>query len=96
LAEAEARLSRSAELRALAGQVTSFAEQVRAGLDGLDWHGQRQLIRTLVSRIEIDDKGATIVYRIPGIARPPGMPDPGAALPVLSVASMASWRTGTR
>jgi site-specific DNA recombinase len=90
LGEAEANLSKSVELRALAGQVSSFAEQVRAGLDGLDWHGQRRLIRTLVSRIEIDEEGATIVYRIPGIARPPGMPDPGADVPVLSVASMES------
>src|SRR5271165_6390248 len=49
-------------------------------------YGQRQLIRTLVSRIEIDEKGATIVYRIPGIPRPPGVPDPGGEVPVLSVA----------
>jgi transglutaminase-like putative cysteine protease len=32
-------------------------------------------------------------YRIPGISHPP-VPDPGAEIPVLSVASMASWRSG--
>ena len=48
---------------------------------------------TLVSRIEIDEQGAMIVYRIPGTPRPPGVPDPGAEIPVLPVASMGSWRT---
>ena len=90
LAEAKANLGRSIELRALAGQLTTFAEQVRAGLDRLDWHGQRQLIRTLVSRIEIDEQGATIMYRIPGTPRPSGMPDPGAEVASLSIASKGS------
>jgi hypothetical protein len=85
-------LSKSVELRALAGQLTTFAEQVRAGLDQLDWYGQRQWIRTLVSRIELDEQGATIIYRIPGIPRPPGVPDPGAADAPLSIASKGPAR----
>jgi site-specific DNA recombinase len=36
LSEAQENLSRSVEPRALGGQLTTFAEQVRAGLDGLD------------------------------------------------------------
>ncbi len=95
LAEAHTNLSKSIELRALAGQLTTFAEQVRSGLDQLDWYGQRQLIRTLISRIEIDENGATIMYRIPGITRPPGMPDPGAEDTALSIASNASRRRGS-
>ena len=87
LAESQASFTRTVELRALAGQLTTFAEHVRAGVDHLDWHGQRQLIRTLVSRVAIDEAGATIVYRIPGIPRRPGEPLSGGDDPSMSVVS---------
>ena len=72
---AQAALSQTAELKALASKLTTFAAQIRAGLDTLDWDQRQQLIRTLVARVEIDDNGATVVYRIP-TPRQPGEPEP--------------------
>lgn len=73
--QAQAALAQTAELKALAGKLSTFANQLRFGLDELDWTSRQQVIRTLVSRVEIDDEGASIVYRIP-TPRPPGEPDP--------------------
>jgi site-specific DNA recombinase len=73
--QAQVVLSETAELKALAGKLSTFAEQIRSGLDTLDWNQRQQLVRTLVSRVEIDDEGATIVYRIPN-PRQPGEPEP--------------------
>ena len=65
LARAEQALSETVELTAVIGRLTDFAQNVQAGLSSLSWQQRRQLIRTLVSRVEIDEDGATIVYRIP-------------------------------
>jgi site-specific DNA recombinase len=59
------------ELRLLHAQLGSFAERVRGELETLDSKGRRHLIRLLVDRIEVDDPGVTIVYRIPPTAQPP-------------------------
>src|SRR5439155_15513898 len=74
LAQAQAHLTQAVEIKALAGKLTAFADQVRSGLERLDWHQRRQLIRTLVSRVEINEDGATVVYRIPATPRRPGEP----------------------
>jgi site-specific DNA recombinase len=68
--EADANLARTIEMRAVIARLDSFGERVRAGLSTLDWLERRQLIRTLVARVEIQPDGATIVYRIPGIELP--------------------------
>jgi site-specific DNA recombinase len=69
LEQAEARLKQTVEVHALASKLSDFADQVRSGLNGLDWSGRQQLVRMLVSRIEVDDDAATIVYRLPGGGR---------------------------
>jgi site-specific DNA recombinase len=59
-------------------QLEDFATKVRAGLDTLDWIGTRDIIRTLVRRIEIDGDDIEVVFRVP----PPGSsapPPPGPA-----------------
>ena len=66
LAAHEARRS----LQLVIGRLEEFAGRVRAGLDGLDWHGRREIIRALVRRIEIDREEVEVVFRIPG-APPP-------------------------
>ncbi len=66
LAAHEARRS----LQLVIGRLEEFADRVRAGLDGLDWHGRREIIRALVRRIEIDREEVEVVFRIPG-APPP-------------------------
>jgi site-specific DNA recombinase len=65
LTEAEARLKQTVEVHALAGKLSGFADQVRSGLGRLDWSGRQQLIRTLVSHVEVDEEAVTIVYRLP-------------------------------
>jgi len=65
LEEANASLARTSEMRAVVTRLDAFGERVRDGLGKLSWLEQRQLIRTLVARVEIHPDGATIVYRIP-------------------------------
>jgi site-specific DNA recombinase len=61
------------ELTLVIGHLEEFAGKVRHSLDVLDWYGQRDIIRTLVRRIEIDGDRIEIVFRIP---LPPEHGDP--------------------
>ena len=70
LADAEA-LQR--ELRLLIGRLEDFAAQVEESLETADWLTRRELIRTLVSRVEIDHTQVNVVFRVP--------PDPFVASP---------------
>jgi site-specific DNA recombinase len=78
LEEADSNLSRTIEMRAVVTRLEAFGERVRAGLANLAWLERRQLIRTLVARVEIQPDGATIVYRIPstGTSGPSGSEAP--------------------
>jgi len=76
LKQAEATLSQTVELKAVVGRLRDFAAQVGDGLDHLSWVKRRQLIRTLVAKVEIDEGGATVVYRVPTSGSPPGPPNP--------------------
>jgi len=67
LGQAEKQLTQTVEITAIVGRLTDFSTHVRAGLDSLDWQQRRQIIRTLVSRVEIGEEGATVVYRVPAI-----------------------------
>src|SRR6185437_147162 len=71
LNKAEQRLTEIVTLRAVSGRLEDFATRVRHGLERLSWHERRQLIRALVARVEIDDEGATVVYRVPSTAPSP-------------------------
>ncbi len=66
LKKAEARLTETIELQEVIGRLESFHERVNRRLDDRTWEDRRQLIRMLVSRVEIDEEGATVVYRVPG------------------------------
>lgn len=66
LKAAESRLADSVELREVIGRLECFCVRLRHGLDKLNWEERRQLIRTLVARVEIEEDGATVVYRVPG------------------------------
>ena len=52
------------EMRHVIGQLEAFAEQVRGKLDTADWTPQRQLISTLVKRVEIDEEEVRVIYRV--------------------------------
>jgi site-specific DNA recombinase len=74
LQKADEKLTETVTLQAVTGRLQDFADRVRHGLDRLTWCERRQLIRTLVARVEIDDEGAMVVYRLPPAA-PSSGPD---------------------
>jgi site-specific DNA recombinase len=61
------------ELHLLIGRLEDFAAQVEHGLEAADWLTRREIIRTLVSRVEINQTDVNVVFRVP--------PDPFVASP---------------
>ena len=51
-------------LQLVIGKLEAFAAIIADRLEGADWATQRDLIRTLVQRIEIDDDHVRVVFRI--------------------------------
>ena len=51
-------------LQLVVGKLQTFAALVRGQLDGADWNTRRDLIRTLVRRIEVDDQHVRVVFRV--------------------------------
>jgi site-specific DNA recombinase len=62
------RLQEEAEVehavRLLVGRLEQCAAQVSAGLQDADWQTRRELIRTLVKRVEIDEQHVRVVFRL--------------------------------
>ena len=58
------------ELRMLVGRLEQFAAQVRTGLHDADWQTRRELIRTLVKRVEIDEQQIRVVFRLAPLESP--------------------------
>jgi site-specific DNA recombinase len=52
------------EMRQVIGHLQAFAERVQGNLDQADWTLQRQLISTLVKRVEVGTEEVRIVYRV--------------------------------
>ena len=60
-------------LQLVIGKLETYATMVRDRLGEADWTTKRDLIRTLVRRIEVDDQHVRVVFRVgPG---PQGGPD---------------------
>jgi len=66
-------LARQAELRLVITQLEDFAAKVKDGLAEADWLTKRDLIRTLVQRVEIGPENVNIVFRV--------IPDPFESSP---------------
>lgn len=69
-AEAGSRQKREAEVREMRlviGQLEAFAERVGSGLENADWATRRELIATLVKRVEVGEKEVRVVYRVAGV-----------------------------
>lgn len=70
----EATLHR--ELRLIIGRLEEFAQKVSLGLDQAPWDTQREIIRTLVKRVEVDSEQVNVVFRVgPGSGAPHPEPD---------------------
>jgi len=65
--KAEASLQR--EMHLIIGQLEDFARTITHNLDQADWPRQREVIRALVKRVEVDHEQVQVVFRI----------DPGSA-----------------
>lgn len=77
--EAQAQQMRSqarqeVELKLVISRLELFSAQVSAGLEQLDWTGRRELIRTLVKRVEIEPERVRVVFRVDEDS-PPSSPD---------------------
>ncbi len=71
----EAMLHR--ELRLIIGRLEEFAQKVSNGLEQASWDTQREIIRTLVKRVEVDEEQVNVVFRVePGS----GVPHPEPAI----------------
>ena len=63
-AEVRNRESQRANLQQVLGKLDDFAEQVRDGLQQADWNTRREIIRSLVKSIKIDNEHVRITYRV--------------------------------
>ena len=52
------------ELQLISGRLEDFATTVHSGLEAADWASQRDLIRTLVKRVEVARDQVNIVFRV--------------------------------
>ena len=59
------------ELRLIVGRLETFAAQVHDGLQQADFYTRREIIRTLVKRVDVDQQHIRIVFRISPPSFPP-------------------------
>jgi site-specific DNA recombinase len=52
------------ELRLILGRLETFASKVKEGLAQAAWLTRRELIRTLVKRVEVDQEQVNVIFRI--------------------------------
>ena len=60
------------ELSLVINRLEQFSEKISQGLDRLDWNGMRQIIHTVVRRIEIGRHGVEVIFRVPQPMESPG------------------------
>lgn len=60
------------QLQLVIGRLEEFSTKVTTGLEQFDWAGRRELIRTLVKRVEIDRDSVNVVFRVDENPFPPG------------------------
>ena len=59
------------ELRLIMGRLETFAAQVYDGLQQADFHTRREIIRSLVKRVEVDQQHIRVVFRVSPTSLPP-------------------------
>ena len=53
------------DLQLMIGRLEDFAARVSTGLETADWLTRREIIRTLVSRVEVHHQQVNVVFRVP-------------------------------
>jgi site-specific DNA recombinase len=64
-----------AELHAIIQHLSEFTEQLSEGLESLDWTSKREVIRSLVKRVEIGESDVRLIYKVgppPFVSGPAG------------------------
>jgi site-specific DNA recombinase len=56
--------TRAKELKLVIDNLETFSREVTTGLDQADWQTRREIIRTLVKRVEIEAEQVKVVYRV--------------------------------
>src|SRR3954454_11080899 len=56
--------AQEAELRLVIGQLEAFASRVSEGLQEPDWDMRREIVRTLVKRVEVGEQEVRLGYRV--------------------------------
>jgi site-specific DNA recombinase len=64
------------DLALVISRLQDFSAKVATGLDHLDRFGMKDIIRTVVRRIEIDNSRIEVVFRVPSPDDPPGPRSP--------------------
>ncbi len=59
------------EIRLILGRLETFAAKVKDGLQHADFQTRRDIIRTLVKRVEVDEQHVRIVFRVSPMPAPP-------------------------
>lgn len=75
-------------LALVVGRVEDFAAKIHRRLDELDWQGTREIIRSLVRRIEIDGDAVEVVFRIPSSLPGAGLRDQAQSRAALLIGNM--------
>src|SRR4051794_39141801 len=70
-------VAQRAALSLIVGRLQDFARQVRDRMSAVDWSLQRDLIRVLVKRVEIDREDVNVVLRVTPSPIGPGSHGPG-------------------
>ena len=70
--QVRAQARQQADLQLIIGRLEEFSAKVHNRLEDLDWLGRRELIRTLVKRVEIDQERVNVVFRIQDSTFPSG------------------------
>ncbi len=78
-------MARHTELRLIISRLEDFAAKVKDGLEQVDWTTQRELIRTLVKQVEIEQGQVNVVFRV---GPSPSTPEPGSLTPAPSKDSL--------
>jgi site-specific DNA recombinase len=53
------------ELSLVISRLENFSDKVTQRLDRLDWHGMREIIHSVVRRVEIDHNDVEVIFRVP-------------------------------
>ena len=67
-----AQAQQQVNLQLVIGRLEEFSTKVKTGLEHLDWAGRRELIRTLVNRVEIGQDSVNVVFRVEESTFPSG------------------------